>query len=359
MAHEVYNHHPLLTNSEGRSRLPATHWHRKVQDRYPLGSEVELFRRAQEFFYNGLSRIREKPLTQPPMQPPENLLDKINGPAVDIIAPSIVITTGCQAQTIIIIEDHVHQPETRFTMGKSSLTQSLLGIPPVEDLTRTLLKIPPNEKIPAREFKAKMEEIKFNSDKTLDIGSDENPRASLIAGDVTFIGASEEGALVALPTAGTKEDFMFDIARSTTRKIISDYDRVNNDIMSAQIDLTEKLKLSDAIFSKIDSAYPIDEVVCISLSPDLDELAKWGKSLTSRSSVHDLRRQIRNNPLYIAQEIGYWNIDADVHGQQVDEVFAHIRQSPQVLYLLVKDPKNPDSLKAATDLMKNRYLTPN
>ncbi len=354
---ETYTHHPLLMDNEGRNRLPALTWHSALGSRYAIGTEAELFRRSQAKFYEGIGNIHKntdkKPANQP-MQPGPEILDNITGPAIDIIAPTVIIG----GKAITIIEDHVHQGETSYTMGKSTITLQLLGITPIENDIRKSLGIPPNQKVPSRILMERLEQKRLDENNTIDVTPNKSGGIKLLAGDVTFVSSGQNHRLVAAATSGTREDFAFDISRSSARKLIDDYDRVNPAIMQAQIYITEMIRFDPSIWADIKRPYEIEEFICISPLASIQNPAQYGRTLFGEEGKADLTKQLQKNPLYIAEEIGYWNIESTVHKGQVDNLFSqNLTQTPNIQYLYLRDPKDPSSLTHAADLLKRRYIS--
>lgn len=357
---ELYNNHPLLMGQEGQRNLPETYWHDKVQERYPCGSKAELFRRSQAVFYKLVAKLNgnDRVLETNPMQPEERLLDTLTGPSIDIIAPTFTVNQEGLTKTVMIIEDHLHSNETSYTMGKTTIVQRLLRLALVDWQVRHFLGLKRGEKVSADDLINKLSQETETQGKSIEIPKFSASPIKLLAGDVTFIGASKEEKLMAMATVGTKEDFLFDIARSGIRRLLKNYNRIDPNIMAAQSEITTKLNLEDSIWADIREAHPIDEVIILTTNQSWLPLARWQNSMEGTEANTELRLQLQNNPIYIASEIGYWDIDPQTHRRQVETIMADINQSPKVRYLCMGDPKNGYTLRNAAKLIKKEFQVP-
>lgn len=355
---EAFHHHPLLLNQDTRRRLPETRWDLKIGERYPIGSDIELTRRAQALFYRGLAYINGNLdiVNDSILQPAPELLEGITEMAIDIVAPAFTVEHHGQRKTVLIIEDHVHQAETNYTMGKSSIVQKLLGFPPVDEVVRENLDIAPGIRVTLEDLLRKVNEHAFTS-RDIQLNQVANSNVRLLTGDVTFIGRTAEDKLVAMPMIGTREDFIFDIARTAVRRILKEYNRVDENIMETQIRLTEKIRLPASIWEDTKRVYPVDETIFLSPNPGIEGSAEWGENVVDQDTgIMELYAQLKQNPLYLAGEIGYWDINPEVHARVVDALFIQpFKSIPTVLYLFLKNPKDPQVLDEATDLIKERY----
>jgi hypothetical protein len=357
----LYQHHPLLMNEQGRKRLPETSWHEKVQDRYPSGSTAELFRRAQAFFYRELARMsgNDMVLTEPPMQPKTELLEGLVGPVIDIIAPTLIIEQDGIQKTVVIIEDHAHQGDVSYTMGKSTIIQGLLNLPEVDAIIQEKLGIVVGERVTTGELLWRLQQIAFDASENINIHQRVDSGIRLLTGDVTFIGMSADGRLVALPTVGTKEDFIFDLARVAMRKLIVNYNRTDDDIMQAQVNIAEKIRLSDSVWADASKTYPIDEIVCLAPDFQLSAFAAWGEDINlPQALMVELQSQLAQNPIYIASQIGYWALDKETHARQVGELLSgEVSYLPRIRYMRLKNPKEAAVLSYAMSLLREEYKT--
>lgn len=354
---EIFNHHPLLMDRSGRSNLPEIVWNSKIKDRYPYGSNVELFRRSQALFYQWLARTNgnENVLSQNPMQPENELLDNLMSPAVDIIAPTFIVTQNGETKTVLIMEDHVHNPETRFTMGKTTIVQRLLRLPLVDRQVREFLGLNRGEKVLADDLIIRLNEISPAIDRKIYVPRFSDSSVKLLAGDVTFIGSSKDGKLVAMATVGTREDFLFDIARSGIRRLLNIYNRVDANIMEAQSEIATRLSLTESIWADTQKSYLVDEVVFLTPRWYWFNLSRWEALMEGESAASELKLQLLKNPLYIAGEVSYWDIDSQTHHQQVDAIMAGLNSFPKVHYLGINNPKNGFTLKSAVSLLKQEF----
>jgi hypothetical protein len=291
------------------------------------------------------------------MQPREELLDGLTGPVIDIIAPTLIVEHGGKRKTIVIVEDHVHQDETGYTMGKSTIVQGLLNIPFVDSVARRKYGINEGGRVSTDELNQRIDQLIFEADDGLDIHQETATPVHLLAGDVTFIGKSAQGRLIALPMVGTKEDFIFDMARSAIRRLITDYNRTDDNIMRAQIKICEKIRLSSSVWADVNASYPVDEIICLTPDSRLLTPVAWGADFDSPESIQaELQAQLSENPTYIAGEIGYWDIDQAVHARQVGELLSEpLSFLPRVRYLRLRDPKNAGVLESATDLLRKEF----
>lgn len=355
-----YNHHPMLMEEPDRSRLPEFLWHPMLVERYPVGSVAELLRRSQGFFYRWLARNNgnNRVLESNPMQPDVRLLDSLaSETTIDVIAPTFLIRQGDFTKTVLIMEDHVHSSETRFTMGKTTIVQRLLKLALVDWQVRSYLHLQRGEKMSADSLLAKLLLAKNAYDNSIEVTKfSTTPNITLLAGDVTFIGRSHDNKLVAMATVGTKEDFLFDIARSGIRRLIAGYNRVDPRIMAAQAEITTRLRLTDSIWADATKSYPIDEIIFLTPQRYVMSRARWVASLEASVAGSDIHAQLDNNPVYIAKEIDYWNLNVEHHRKQVDAIISGVRNIPKVRYLGVDNPKNGYTLRDAANLLKKEFF---
>jgi hypothetical protein len=356
-----HEHHPMLMDASDRGELPEFTWHHLIGERYPIGSTAELLRRSQGFFYRWLARRNgnDHVLEANPMQPDSKLLESLASvAAVDVIAPTFLIKQGNFTKTVLLMEDHVHSSETRFTMGKTTIVQRLLKLALVDWQVRSYLHLRRGEKLSADDLLKKLLQTKSENASSIEVPKlSSTPNITLLAGDVTFIGRSHDDKLVAMATVGTKEDFLFDIARSGIRRLIADYNRVDPNIMAAQAEITTRLDLTNSIWADTSKTYPIDEIIFLTPQRNLMNRARWVTSPKNSDAAVDIRLQLQNNPLYIADEIDYWKIDAECHRKQVDAIISNIRHIPKVRYLGINDPKSGYTLRDAANLLKKEFFT--
>lgn len=354
---EGFHNHPLMLNQDNRRGLPETRWDPKIGERYPIGSDLELARRAQTLFYQGIARRNgnSRIIRYQLLQPAPELLRGITGLAIDIVAPAFTVEDKGQRKTVLLLEDHVHQPETRYTMGKSSIVQKLLRFPSVDDVVREYLGIDPCVKVSPNDILEIIDNPAVSWDMLIDQVA--SSHVKLLTGDVTFVGRTVEDEFVAMAMVGTREDFIFDIARTAIRRLLEDYNRVDEDIMKAQIRLTEAIRLPESVWEDADKAFPVDEVICLSPNSDLEGLAEWGKTdMVQEDAVMELYAQLQQNPLYLAREVSYWDVDPQVHARTMASLFARgFKNVPKILYLFLKNPRDPQALNQATSLIKERY----
>jgi len=317
--------------------LPPSRWHQKLAERYPSESLVELYRRADDFFYRGLARLRdpEKNSEDFLMQPKTELLDMAENP-VDIVACTLIDT--CDKKAVIILEDHNASVELGYSYGKSTIMRHLLGFKKLDDLLRSELDLAGTGRTSAINLFERLTQVTAISDLA------KNPTSfKILTADITFLARSLNNELVVMAMSGTKEDFIWDTARSAMRYIVSGQDPF---LPTAQIELASKLGLDQYIWADTESSYPIKEMIFIS---------PCDKKLSCLPSEYDLKIQLKKNPLYLASRAKYWDIDKLGHENLVDCLLdspLKPESLPAIKYLYIGNPLNKSDLEIAARKIK-------
>lgn len=346
---ERYRNHPRLLDEEGRKLLPPNIWHPKITGRYPIGSPAELHRRANRVYFENLAMAQGRPLEAgvSPIQPHPALLDTIEAP-VDIVAAAIVLPSTNSA--ILILEDHVHKKDPPYSLGKSTILQNLLNLPLPHQTIRERLAMTNYEKLTPEILLKKMRGIGI-----LAFGSYPPSPFKLLSGDVTYIGKSKN-ELVALATTGVEYDFAVDISRSTVRNLFIKYEHGNINIKRVQLELVDRLKIDDSLWTPSNRSYPIRSLIFLTEDPALEENAAWAKTKTN-DQTEDLRQQLLNNPLYLSPQTSNWEVEPEFHRKRVNELFQEpVPVIPDLNYLVLRNPRDPVVLSDAARLIRTRLL---
>lgn len=344
-----YEHHPRLMTEEDLRRLPQSRWHPKLVERYPLGSKVELLRRMDNMFYTGLARIHGNTEYQGffRMQPLPELLDKTETP-FDIVG-SVVIDYNSK-QATLIMEDHALGKDTPFTFGKTTIIRHLLRMQPLGELVKRSLGIT-EDKSSSKELFTILNQAHEIQDTLPESGN-----LSLLTGDITFVGRSQNNEFVALAPVGVREDTIWDFARSAMRQIANEFNRDDEILTKAQLLLVERLKESSKLWSDVSQTYPITEIIILKHDPTLATAVEWDPVIADHGEkLKHLRAQLMRNPLYLSGQTPYWSIDPIQHEHMLNELFnGHFFPLPNIRYLKMRNPLDQNVLVAAADTIRHR-----
>lgn len=344
---ELGSHRRVVDHNE--NWIVETGYHPKLADRYPKGTSVRKRRDAQGALYReiALTAGDSHVLFHYPMQPYPHLLDRIDHP-FDVVAPTLLLPSG---QGLTLIEDHVHAKDYGFSMGKSTIVHSLLGFPTLSAQVQVHTGLVVGEKVPAKELAERV-----NAAPDIPVVSSVDNGVKFLSGDITFVGKSPHGRLVAMPMVATQEDITWDFARRAVRTSVSDYDRSNPNVRNAQMALMHRLRVDTDAIPPLERAYPISEVVVLRPNPDLQQPAQWDNTPTD---PEDLHRQLHANPTYLAPQTTFWEIDEEKHKRKVDALMqGGLHDAPRVSYLEIQDPRVTANLRAAEDLIRRRFFAP-
>lgn len=331
-------------------------FHTKLAKRYPANAIATLRRKEQARLYRKIAyrhgNIRQLTYSNP-LQPHEYLLDTVHYP-VDIVAPALVMKGEGKPSALLFMEDHFHQTDNSISMGKSTILRSLIRLSWMEDTIRSDLGIPGNVKVPAGELVNRLNDLE-----AITIMPKAHPALQLLSGDITYIGLTHSKKLAAMTMIGVKEDFVWDLSRSSVRGLVDDYLRFNPQVREAQLLLANKLLMHTerTFWASSMNSYPVSEVIVLTRDAAMNKPAEWGVSHTMRNEVlFELRELLRRNPLYLSSITNYWQIDGALHTHIIDKLFNKgFEIVPAIRYLRLQDPRNPDSLQKAVQLL-NKYI---